>query len=71
MKGIILFFIIIYQKMISPLFPNACRYYPTCSQYAYQAVQKFGVVKGVYLGIRRILRCNPFAAGGYDPVPEK
>jgi putative membrane protein insertion efficiency factor len=69
MKGIILFFIVLYQKIISPLFPNSCRYYPTCSSYMFQAIQKYGVVKGMALGIKRILRCNPFSKGGFDPVP--
>ncbi len=69
MKGIILFFIVLYQKIISPLFPNSCRYYPTCSSYMFQAIQKYGVIKGMALGIKRILRCNPFSKGGFDPVP--
>ncbi len=71
MKGVILFFIIIYKRLISPLIPGTCRFYPTCSTYMYQAIQKFGIIKGVGIGIKRILRCNPFHEGGYDPVPEK
>jgi putative membrane protein insertion efficiency factor len=71
MKGVILLFILFYQKAISPLKPRTCRFYPTCSQYAYQAIQKFGIVKGTYCGIKRILRCHPFHKGGYDPVPEE
>jgi uncharacterized protein len=71
MKGVILLFIVIYQKVLSPLTPRTCRFYPTCSVYMYQAVQKFGVLKGIFYGIKRILRCNPFNNGGYDPVPEK
>lgn len=58
-----------YQRYISPLSPDACIYIPTCSQYAVEAIEKYGVVKGCWLGVRRILRCHPFHAGGYDPVP--
>lgn len=58
-----------YQLSVSPLLPSACRYYPTCSQYALEAVRKHGAQKGGWLAIRRILRCHPFHAGGYDPVP--
>jgi len=71
MKGVILLFIIYYRKYLSPLFPRSCRFYPTCSEYVYQAVQKFGVRKGSTLGIKRILRCNPFNTGGYDPLPKE
>ena len=60
-----------YQKRISPLFPPKCRYYPTCSQYAIQAVEMHGVLKGSFLAVLRLLRCNPLFPGGYDPVPEK
>lgn len=60
-----------YQKVISPLFPPSCRYYPTCSNYAVQAIQKHGAIRGSIMGISRILRCHPFVKGGYDPVPEK
>lgn len=58
-----------YQRYISPLLPDACIYIPTCSQYAVEAIEKYGVVKGCWLGVRRISRCHPFHAGGYDPVP--
>ena len=58
-----------YQRYISPLLPDACIYIPTCSQYAVEAIEKYGVVTGCWLGVRRILRCHPFHAGGYDPVP--
>lgn len=58
-----------YQRYISPLLPDACIYIPTCSQYAVEAIEKYGVVKGCWLGVRRLLRCHPFHAGGYDPVP--
>ncbi len=60
-----------YQKFISPLLGNNCRFYPTCSNYMIQAIEVHGVVKGLWLGIKRILRCNPWSAGGYDPVPPK
>ncbi len=58
----------VYQKVISPLLPNTCRFYPTCSHYMVDAVEKKGLGRGFYLGIRRILRCHPFHPGGYDPV---
>ena len=69
MKKIILFIIKIYQRLISPLFPPSCRYYPTCSNYTKEAVNKFGVL-GLIMGISRILRCNPFVRGGIDYVPD-
>ncbi len=58
-----------YQKFLSPCLPNSCRFTPTCSQYCYEAIEKYGAIKGLYLGIRRILKCHPFHPGGYDPVP--
>ena len=58
-----------YQLWISPLFPSSCRYYPTCSSYAIEAIEKHGVVSGSWLAIRRIARCHPFRPGGFDPVP--
>jgi len=63
-----LFLIMIYQKGISPLLPPRCRFYPTCSQYAKETLEKKGIVKGILLIIWRIMRCNPFNPGGYDPV---
>jgi len=57
-----------YQYLISPLFPPSCRFYPTCSAYTIEAIEKYGVVKGSLMGLWRILRCHPFSRGGYDPV---
>lgn len=71
MKKIFIGLIRGYQKFISPLFPPSCRYYPTCSNYSVQAIQKHGAIKGSIMGISRILRCHPFVKGGYDPVPEQ
>ena len=58
-----------YQLIISPWLPAACRYYPTCSSYCIEAIEKYGIAKGLWLGTKRILRCHPFHEGGYDPVP--
>ena len=71
MKKLLLKLIRFYQKRISPLTPPACKYYPTCSQYAFEAIETFGVFKGSALAVWRFLRCNPFSKGGYDPVPQK
>jgi hypothetical protein len=69
-RWVLLGFIRTYQKVISPaLPPDTCRFYPSCSHYGYQAVYKFGIFKGSWLAIRRVLRCNPFNPGGFDPVP--
>ena len=59
-----------YKLLISPLLPASCRYYPTCSVYSIQAIRKFGIIKGGYLAVKRILSCNPFGGYGFDPVPE-
>ena len=59
-----------YQRKISPLFPARCRYYPTCSQYAYEAIERYGFFIGAALGVLRLFRCNPLFPGGVDPVPE-
>ena len=60
-----------YKKFISPLKPPSCRFTPTCSTYTLEAVKKFGAIKGLYLGFRRVLRCHPLNPGGYDPVPDE
>lgn len=60
-----------YQYLISPLLGNRCRFYPSCSEYMIQAVRRFGVFKGVYLGLKRLSRCQPMCEGGIDPVPEE
>ena len=59
----------IYQLLISPLFPPSCRFIPTCSHYSLEALKKFGIFKGGWLSIKRILRCHPWGGSGYDPVP--
>lgn len=58
-----------YQLCISPMLPNACRFTPTCSQYAVEAIMKHGIFRGTWLAVRRILRCHPWGGSGYDPVP--
>ncbi|MCK4597327.1 membrane protein insertion efficiency factor YidD [bacterium] len=58
----------IYQSVFSPIFPASCRFYPTCSQYTIEALTKYGILKGILCSARRIIRCNPFNSGGYDPV---
>ncbi len=70
MKHVFIFLIRFYRACISPLMgPGKCRYTPTCSEYAIEAIQKYGVLKGGILGIKRVLRCHPGCPGGYDPVP--
>ena len=69
MKRLLLALVRFYRRAISPLRPPCCRYTPTCSQYALEAIEKYGALKGGWLAFRRILRCNPFHKGGYDPVP--
>ncbi len=71
MKKIALGLIRFYQLAISPYRPPSCRFLPTCSEYGYEAITRFGAFKGGYLAIRRILKCHPFHEGGFDPVPEK
>ncbi len=70
MKQIALLLIRFYQRCISPLFPAKCRFYPTCSAYAFTAIERFGFFRGGWLALRRILKCHPFHPGGFDPVPE-
>jgi putative membrane protein insertion efficiency factor len=68
-KAAALLLIKAYRTVLSPLIGHHCRFYPTCSAYTYEAIEKYGVVMGCGLGIRRLLRCHPFHAGGIDPVP--
>lgn len=69
MKYVFIFLIRIYQRLLSPFLPPSCRFVPSCSQYGLEAITHFGVGKGGWLAVRRIVRCNPFNPGGYDPVP--
>ncbi|MBP7511551.1 MAG: membrane protein insertion efficiency factor YidD [Bacteroidia bacterium] len=69
MQAPFILFIKLYQGLISPLLPNACRYTPTCSEYSIQAIQKHGILKGIWLGMKRIGRCHPWGGHGHDPVP--
>lgn len=68
MRKFLVFLISAYKKIISPMLPPSCRFYPTCSEYSIQAIEKYGVVKGGVKSFWRILRCNPLGKGGYDPV---
>ncbi|MBU0933990.1 MAG: membrane protein insertion efficiency factor YidD [Spirochaetes bacterium] len=73
MRKIIIFLfklpVILYRKLLSPLFPPTCRFYPTCSAYTLEALDRYGPLKGLYLSLKRILKCNPYHPGGYDPLP--
>jgi len=71
LKQIALALIAFYQKLISPMKPPTCRFYPTCSQYGMEAIQRFGFFKGGFLTIKRLVKCHPFHPGGFDPVPER
>ncbi|MFZ3072688.1 MAG: membrane protein insertion efficiency factor YidD [Thermodesulfobacteriota bacterium] len=71
LKKTMLFAICGYKSLISPLLPPACRFYPSCSNYATESIESFGVEKGFFMALKRLLRCHPFNPGGYDPVPEK
>ena len=69
MKHVMALLITLYQKLLSPWLPPACRFTPTCSQYAKEALTKYGALRGLYLSARRLARCHPLHRGGYDPVP--
>lgn len=71
MKKVFIKLIRLYQRYISTLTPPTCRFQPTCSNYAVEAISEYGVIKGTWLGTKRILKCHPFHPGGYDPVPPK
>jgi len=71
MKWLTLGLIRLYQLTLSPLLPPSCRFEPTCSRYAYTAIQRFGFVRGGWLALKRLSRCHPLHPGGYDPVPEE
>jgi uncharacterized protein len=71
MKRLALELIRLYQQTISEVMPHSCRFTPTCSQYTYEAISKFGMARGVWLGAKRLGRCHPFHPGGYDPLPER
>jgi hypothetical protein len=71
MRQVLMAIIRLYQLTLSPLLGPRCRFYPSCSCYAHTAIERHGVVRGTWLGLRRLLRCHPFTAGGYDPVPDK
>lgn len=68
-RGMLIGLIRFYRRFISPLLPPSCRFYPTCSAYALEAIRKYGALKGGFLAVKRILKCHPFHPGGYDPVP--
>jgi len=68
MRKVLVIIIRFYQKAISPWTTRSCRFYPTCSEYTVLALKKYGAIKGSWMGLKRILRCNPFNSGGYDPV---
>ncbi len=68
MRGLLIWLLRLYKAGVSPLLPPACRFVPTCSEYALEAVQKYGAVRGSWMGLRRLLRCHPFHPGGFDPV---
>jgi putative membrane protein insertion efficiency factor len=69
MRKVLLFLIRLYQRTLSQITPPTCRFYPSCSEYGYQAIARYGVFKGGWMTVKRVARCNPFNPGGYDPVP--
>jgi putative membrane protein insertion efficiency factor len=69
LKHVALWILRVYKGVVSPLLPKACRFEPTCSVYSMQAIEKYGFIKGVGYGLKRLIRCHPFHPGGYDPVP--
>ena len=75
MKSIFIFLIVLYRRLISPYFPSSCRFMPTCSEYAKEAIEEYGLIKGTYLGMKRITKCHPImllgGSEGYDPVPRE
>ncbi len=68
-KLLVINFIKIYQRFVSPFFPSSCKFSPSCSKYGIEAINKYGVLKGSVLTVKRILKCNPWSKGGYDPIP--
>lgn len=71
MRAVIILLLKMYKRALSPLLPPACRYYPTCSEYTMQAVSRYGAMRGLWMGLKRLSRCHPFHAGGLDPVPQE
>jgi putative membrane protein insertion efficiency factor len=70
MKHVLMWLIRLYQLTLSRALPPSCRFYPSCSQYSYEAISRYGIVRGGWLGLKRLARCQPFHPGGYDPVPD-
>ncbi|MCX5642666.1 MAG: membrane protein insertion efficiency factor YidD [Candidatus Omnitrophica bacterium] len=68
MKSFLLFILHLYRRLVSPLLPASCRFYPSCSEYAAEAINHYGAGKGLFFALRRLLRCHPFCTGGFDPV---
>ncbi|MGB9642842.1 MAG: membrane protein insertion efficiency factor YidD [Candidatus Ratteibacteria bacterium] len=71
MSKLVIFFVRIYQTIISPVLGHNCRFYPSCSNYLIEAVEQFGITKGLLLSLRRIIKCHPFHPGGHDPIPRR